>query len=110
MSKKDWGRKTTQVVWEDLRPWVEQLWGSHGVMVTFKVYVQATATGLKPVVALEAYRPRLRGQDDVLKGRWEGFDATMCGAAAAVAVRLASRLLLDLDEEKERAERRAALL
>jgi hypothetical protein len=105
MGKSNWNKRTTQVVWEDLRPWVEQLWHGHGVIVQFHVYVTADETGLKPAIRLHAYRPRLRRSDDILQGRWDHFDSRTSGAAASVACRLAARLLLDLDEEKARAER-----
>lgn len=107
MSKRDWGRKTTQVVWEDLRPWVEQLREVHQVRVVVSVFLLATTYKMKPTISVELVAVSGEKAQQVVRREWMGFDATICGSAASAACHLVSRLLLELDDEKARAEQGA---
>lgn len=107
MAKKDWNRKVAQVVWEDCRPWVEQLWKHHGVLVAFKISIVPTGSGVKPGVTLECYKRGRKAAEPTLDGRWQTFDATVEGGAARAGLQLVSRLLLDLDNGEAKAERDA---
>lgn len=110
MKKRDWGRKTTQVVWEDLRPWVEQLRETHALRVLVEVHLLAERYGVKPTVVVETYHTVGEKAQKLHRRLWQGFDASVCGSAASAACHLVSRMLLDCDEDKARAERDDLLL
>ena len=46
----------TQVVWEDLRAWVEQLWGTHGVQVEVLIRLVPSKAGIASAVIVNFIR------------------------------------------------------
>lgn len=108
-SKKDWGRKQTGVVWEDLRAWVEQLYNHHGVLVTFTVHLLPDSVHLKPGLTMTAYRPRGALPPVVVRTDWRIVDTMVMGHAAKEGLQMVSKLLLELDNEEWQAEQRSLL-
>jgi len=102
-------RKTHQTYWTDLKPWVEQLYEDHRVYLDIRVHLFSEKHQMKPTVEVRAYR--------VLQGR--EIEVVMCqtavllpedqGHAEALVLRMASGMLLYLENERDRAERQADL-
>jgi hypothetical protein len=103
-------RKNHQTVWRDLKPWVEQLYEDHKVYLNIRVHLFADMLDMRSTVEVLAYR--------VLKGReieniaclTEVLITNDQGHAEALALRMVSRILLELENEKARAERQTDLL
>lgn len=91
--------------WDDLDPWVEQVYYEHGYQTRFIVYLHAETYGLKPGVALELTRPASKGRPEALVRDWDTFQPDVHGAVEGAALRLISKALLTLDNDKWRAER-----
>jgi len=102
-------KKTFQSTWEDLGPWVEQLYEEHGVYVAFKVLLFAQRHRMKPVVAMSAWRVVQGMREVVVREETRELSLRSVNHAEYLALQMASRLLLDLENEKERAERQDSL-
>lgn len=109
MSRYPGGYKHTQVVWEDLRAWVEQLWGSYGCLVKVEVCLMPSKTHVASAVVCEFTRPLgTSGQTETVR-RWLGFDTRTVGGAESAAIQVVSRFLLDLEQLTRQAEQRTLL-
>lgn len=109
MAVKDWARKVHQVCWADWDPWVQQLYEDHRVRVRLELTLPAPGDGIKPGVVLVAYRVMGIKTVEEVHRDWRTFDPRDVGAVEKLGLEMASRLLLDLEEDKERAERQAPL-
>lgn len=109
MSRWRAGYKHTQVQWEDLRAWVEQLWGTHGALAKVTIQLMPLKTHVASAVVLDVTKPSLTGASGWQRSRWQTFDTTVVGGAEAAALQLISRVLIELDDEAARAEQRTFL-
>lgn len=96
--------------WEALDPWVEQVYYEHGYQTSFTIHVHAETHGLKPAVVMNLAKPVRKPGDVALYSDWEVFEPSIQGAAEGAALRLISKALLTLDNEKWRAERQQTSL
>jgi hypothetical protein len=109
MSRRRWTEKQTQVVLADLEAWVQQLYEDHRVRIRGEVSLPTPQDGIRHGVCLEAYRVLPRGKQEVVHRDWVTIESTTSGAIEKALLQMASRLLLDLESDKERAERQTAL-
>jgi hypothetical protein len=106
--KKNWDRKQTQVVWADLEAWQQQLYEDHGVRLDVEVVLPLAGDGVGPAVVMEAVRRGVGRKEEVVKRDYAFLDLTITGHAEKLVLQMASKLLLELENDKERAERQAA--
>jgi|Kansoi200Nextera_1026148.scaffolds.fasta_scaffold00541_2 hypothetical protein len=104
-----WKRTVTQVVWQDLEPWVQQLYEDHGVCIRFLIGTPPPGSGLNPVVRLIAYKPLPKGEEDVIADNYQVINPTAMGSTESAAIRLASALLLELERAEDIAMRQQPL-
>jgi|KBSSwiStaDraftv2_1062776.scaffolds.fasta_scaffold1684460_2 hypothetical protein len=97
----------TQVVWEDLRAWVEQLWGTHGVQVEVLIRLVPSKAGIASAVIVNFIRANPGKGQSALTSEWGTFDTKHEGGAEKMALRLVSHKLLQLDNEAAAAEQSA---
>ena len=98
-----------QTTWEDLGPWIEQLYQEHRVTVEFMVKLQPTAYELKPAVVMIVTR-HLKGQPAIAAQLdWRIINPRCVGMVEREALQMASKLLLDLENEKAAAEQQQTL-
>lgn len=102
-------RKTHLTTWNDLKPWIEQLFSDHGVHVRFLVSIEAERYGLHPTVTCELYRVLVGPKIEEVRREYRWFDPCVEGAVEAICLQLVSYFLLDLENEKALAERQTAL-
>jgi len=102
-------RKTHQTYWEDLMPWINQLYEDHRVYLDIRVHLFADDHDMRPTVEVTAYRVRERGKVDEIRRESAVVRLEDQGHAEALALQLASRYLLDLENEKALAERQTDL-
>lgn len=107
--RNDWQRKQTQVVWADLEAWIQQLHEDHGVRVRFNVFLPVPGDGVTAGVSMEAYKWQGVGKEQPVKRDWRVFNDQVSGIVEQYALRMVSALLLELENDKERAERQAPL-
>jgi len=106
MSSKDkWHRKVTQVVLRDLEAWVQQLYEDHRVRCELTVSLPAPGDGIKHGVVMTAFIVRAGGQRDVVHTDWDTISDTTEGAIEAAGIKMISRLLLTMENDKARRER-----
>jgi hypothetical protein len=96
--------------WDALEPWVEQLYYEHGYQTSFTIHVHAETHGLKPAVVMNLAKPVKKPGEVALYSDWEVFDPRNLGAAEGAAIRLLSKALMALDNEKWQAERKQTSL
>lgn len=101
---RKWERKVHQVVWEDLRPWVEQLWKGYGVLVTFSVTMIPDESSIDHAVRMTAVKKHAEAGQVELEGDYRYIETDEVGATEAKALMMVSRLLLDLENLKAAAE------
>jgi len=99
----------TQVVLRDLEAWVQQLYEDHRVRLEVTVALVLPSDGIKHAVWLTAYRVAGNGHRDVMHTDWYTIADTTSGCIEKAALQMASKLLLDLENDKERAERQSSL-
>jgi len=104
-------RKTHQTFWDDLDPWVEQVYAEHGYQTVFEVYLHSDRHKLLPAVVMRLTKPAVRGGDPALIQDWKTFNPRDIGAVEAAALFLISRALLTLDNDgyRERAKQTSLL-
>jgi hypothetical protein len=90
-------------------PWIEQLYGDHGVQVSIQVHILPERCGLNPTVEVELFRVVNGPKIEVIRRDTQVLLTEDVGHAEALALRMLSRGLLDLENEKERAERQTEL-
>ena len=105
--KRDWQRKVTQVVWDDLVPWIDQIYAHHGYYCRISVSVVPTVKQLQPHVCVELVKQLDQLEVENHLRRTERFERTAVGGAAAAGLRIVSRMLLDLDNAAAAAEQRS---
>lgn len=106
--KRDWQRKQTQVVWADLEAWQQQLLEDHQIRCDFDVAVFLPQDSVQSAIVMEAYRCVPGKHRELVKRDYFYIDLTVSGHAEQGALRMISKLLLEVENEKERAERQAA--
>jgi len=104
------GDRQTQVLWEDLRPWVEQLWEDHHARVEVHVTLVPEDWKLNQAIELEVFRSGVGKERKVIWSDWKQLSLTTHGGAEALALQLISKALLELEIEQERAQRQMPLL
>lgn len=104
---REWQRKQTQVVWADLEPWVQQLYEDHHIRCEFTSFLPVADDSIPPGVWLEAYTFWGVGGRKVVKRDWATYDPTVSGVVEQLCLRMISKLLLEVEADKERAERQA---
>ena len=109
MSTK-WKRQMTQVVVEDVRAWVEQLYSEHRVRLEATVTLPTDGDGIKPGVRLEAFRVRVDGSREAVHSDWVIIRPNVTGEIEGAVLKMASRLLLDLENDRYREEAKQASL
>lgn len=110
MSSVHWKKKVYQVVWEDARAWVEQLWGTHGALVTVEMRLMPTKTQVSSAVVVTVERMATNGVPGRQERVWQVFSPRDPGSAEAAAVQLLSSVLLRWDDEAALAAEQSALL
>lgn len=102
--------KNYGVIWDDLRPWFDQLVEEHGLHCRVSVELPWSAAGIHPAVVVEAVRHLGGGAFKVEVREYRRFDSEAYGSAEATALQLVSMMLLTLSHDLEQAERQAILL
>lgn len=97
-------------VWDELDPWVEQVYAEHGYQTRFVIVMPAQRHGLHPCVCMELYKPVSKAGDIALYSDYREFRCDVQGACETAALFLISRALMALDNEKYAAEQRQAPL
>lgn len=109
-AKSKWDRTVHQVVWEDLRPWVEQLWKGYGVLVAFSVTMLPDDSKVQHAVRMVASHKSVGSEKQQEETDYRYFNTDEVGAVESKALMMISRLLLDLENEKAAAEERQGSL
>lgn len=109
--RDDRGRRsvTHQCWWEDLFPWVEQLYEEFGGQSELTICIPPSRFGVRPAVRLEVVKRGVGRERTLL---WEGYQHFVdrdSGHCEKVALQLVSRALLELSGDKERSERQSQL-
>lgn len=97
--------KDHQVTLRDLEPWLQQLEDEFGGYCRYDLRVPAPGHGVKPVIELTVEK---RGMGPEKSALWVGYEPlTWCDKCIieSACVRLASKALLELSGDRERAER-----
>ena len=102
--------KQHQVCLDDTEAWVQQLEEEHGTQVRWSVYFPTARHGIRPSVTLTCYLPRANGREEPRWFGWENVPGNEVGAVEACMLRLVSKALLELESDRERAERQQTLL
>ena len=102
--------KVHQVVLEDLEAWHQQLDEEYRAHCLYTVKYPAAHWGVSPGVSLEVYTVGVGRERRPLWDGWERISATETGAIEAAMLRLASKALLELQGDTERAERQKTFL
>lgn len=108
--KRRWDERNYQTTWEDLEPWLQQLKEDHNVDVTFTVMIPIAPGGLRPAVVMEASVSQWPAKKREVKRDWKEVALRSVGHVERNALQMVSLLLLELENDKERAERQAPLL
>lgn len=103
--RKQWSRKVTQVVLRDLEAWVQQLYEGFRVRCEVTVSLPVPGDGVRHGVTLHAYTVDGRGRRSELHSDWDVIDDTVAGAVESAAIKMVSKLLLSLENDREREER-----
>jgi len=97
------------VVIRDLEAWVQQLYEDHRVRLELTVSLPTPGDGIKAGVTLQAYRVNALGHRDAMHSDWCTINDLQSGCIEHAALQMASKLLLSLENDKERAERQQSL-
>lgn len=100
MSRRRWDERNYQTTWEDLRPWLDQLYTDHGVRVTVEVVLSGVPDGLRPVVRVVGRQRHSDPPDRVVFEDYSVFELRSMGQAERNALALISTALLTLDNAK----------
>lgn len=106
---RHWERTQTQVVIRDLEAWVQQLYEDHRVRLELAVSLPTPGDGIAPGVTLNAYRVKGDGKREAMHTDWQTVSDMQSGCIEKAALQMASKLLMALEDDKERAERQTSL-
>lgn len=106
-TSRKWGRTVTQVVLRDLEAWVQQLYEDHRVRCELTVSLPAPGDGVRHGVVLTAYHVDALGKRSEMHRDWDVISDTTCGAIEAAGIKMISKLLLSLENDRYAAERSA---
>ena len=109
MAQRGWERSQTQVVIRDLEAWVQQLYEDHGVRLELTVSLPAPSDGIRAGVTLEAYQVDQLGKRQHMHSDWVTVSDTQSGCIEKAALQMASKLLLELENDKWRREQQSVL-
>lgn len=110
-SQGRWKRGTNhQVFWSDLEPWVEQLYEEFGAYVRVEVVLPPLGLGVRWGVRTEVYKPVVKQQEIGLWSKWELINPEHTAQVEKFVLQHVSQALLELERERDRAERQAPLL
>jgi len=102
------GRKPYSAVWDDLQPWVEQLYHDHKVYLDIRVHLFAQDHKMQPTVEVCAYRVGIGHKREEIRRETAVLTTRDIGHAEHLALQMGSRILLDLENELAAAERATA--
>lgn len=108
-SRVKWGRTVTQVVIADLEAWVQQLYDEHRIRLELVVTLPVPGDGVRHGVTLNAYVVDGKGKRSHAHTDWEIISDVTAGSIESAGLKMASKLLLSLEDDKERSERIAQL-
>ena len=103
-------RRNTQVAWEDLKPWIDQLYEEFHARVDISVSVLPETWKLTSAVSVAVYTQGLRAERRELWADWKPLEPTVYGGVESAVLRMISQCLLELSGDRERSERQATLL
>jgi hypothetical protein len=92
-------RKQYYTTWDDLDPWVEQVYAEHGYQTAFSIVMPAERHGLPCAVVMELTKPVRKPGDIALHKDYRDFDPRVQGAAEGAALMLISKAVMALDNE-----------
>jgi hypothetical protein len=104
-----WERTQTQVVIRDLEAWLQQLYEDHRVRLELTVSLPVPGDAIDAGVVLTAFHVDGMGRRNVMHTDWRIVRDTQSGCIEHAALQMASNLLLQLENDKERAERQTSL-
>lgn len=104
MGQRQVNKRTHQCWWEDLRPWVEQLYAQFGLQTTVEVVLPADRHAISPGIVLICKKPRGAWGADVELRDWCTFNPNETGAAESAALRMISAMLLRLEDDRAESE------
>lgn len=104
-STRKWHRTVTQVVLRDLEPWVQQLYEDHRVRCELVVSLPVPGDGVRHGVSLQAYTVDGIGKRQHIHSDWDVIADTTEGAIESAGIKMVSKLLLSLENDRDRAER-----
>lgn len=90
-------RKRYGCVWEDCRPWVEQLYAQHGLQTRLEVVLPADRHGISSAVVLNLSRSGPGQVVQLLYTDYLIYEPRHEGAAESAALKLISKALLHYD-------------
>ena len=102
--------KHHQVYWTDLEAWVEQLYEDHHARLTVEVVLVPLGWNISWGVRISIWTQWGDQGRRELYQEWRAMQPDEVGVAESLALQMASRGLLELEQRKERAERQAPLL
>jgi hypothetical protein len=103
-----WAVKQTQVLWEDLSPWIEQLYEEFHARVDISVSCLPEAWKLTSAVSVVVFVQGLGKERRVLWECWKPLQKRVGGAAESVVLQMISQALLELSADRDSAERAQA--
>lgn len=103
--RHQYARKTHQVVWRDLEPWVQQVYEDHRYRLEFRVVLPVPGDSIRPGVCMLARKYLGAGKWEEAQVDWRSFDDRDVGAVEAACLHMVSNYLLTLEADAERAER-----
>jgi hypothetical protein len=100
--------KVHAVVLEDLEAWHQQLWEEVHAHCCYEVYDPPAGWDIRPAVTLRVVRREVGKEQKVLWEDYATITRSESGAIEAAMLRLASKALLELQGDMERAQRQTS--
>lgn len=108
-NKKKYDLKERGVTWEDLVPWIDEIYSEFGYRVSFMVYLETSVANLQPTVAIEFYHTLPGGKMELARRDYKSFDIRGQGNLEHEALKIVSHALLEFENERYAAERQQPL-
>lgn len=108
--RRRYDERNHQVTWEDVEPWVQQLYEDHGVYVRFEVVIIPPSLSCRSGVTMRAYRVLVSGKTEAVKDDYKLIALRDVGLVEKHSLQMVSLLLLELENDKAAAEARQGSL
>lgn len=106
-NKPRWDQKSYRATWEDCDSWVQAFYEDFGYQVSIRVCLVSGPSAVHPAVAVSVFKPLEKMKTEEKWYNYLRLDIRAPHHAEHCAVQLLSRAWLDVDGDRQRAERQA---